>query len=379
MAATNTKRPLNNMHVVACGALSSMTHARFAEFVSLRGGVLTRKATPATSLIVEGENAAGTPRFQQLLQDASASGKVEVVTENQLFRRLGLLPASQNCGLFTIADVASLSGVSGKTLRRWIDLEIVTPVQVDDGVSLFEYAQLADAHNIAALIKLGATPHSIRLALHVAAANGQPLQAAQLVHCHGQQVGYRSPSGQLLAPDGTPAPVGVKTQSSASILPMPIDFNTAVQRALELEQEEEYQQAEEIYQQILAAGPEDEVIYFNLGNVQLAMDAVQLAIASYRKSVQLDPLYAEAWNNLGNAYCQAYQWSKAKAAYKTAIHHAPQYYDAHFNLAGVYFQLEQWASAARFFRHCLQSSDTATRTAAEQMLEEIASAEEAMK
>jgi len=373
MAATYLNTSLNNMHVVACGNLSSMTHARFAEFISRRGGVLMRTVTPSTRLIVEGENAAGTRKFHRLLESADKSSGVEVVTENQLFRRLGLLPEDSNCGLFSIADVAQLAGVPGKVLRGWIDSGLIVPHRVRDGVCLFEYAQLADARSIAALLKRGVAPRAIRHAVAVAESNGVRVRPVQLVHQPGQKLAYRNNDGELVAPDGTAfvsddSACGV--EATLRVIALPVDFSGAVETAIELELQGEFEQAAAIYADVLDAGPEDEVLYFNLGNVQLAMGEVDAAIASYQRSVELDPHYAEAWNNLANAYCDANDLHNAVAAYQTALHHAPQYDDAHFNLAETFFVLGNLRYATRHWRACLSGS-AETQEAARQRLEEV--------
>ncbi len=349
-----------------------MTHAQFAEFISQQGGVLMRTWRPGTGLIVQGEDAAGTRRFHQLLRKATRAGRVEVVTEGQLYRRLGLVPEAASCRLFSIADVARLVKVSGKMLRRWAASGLIQPHAMDDGVSLFRYAQLADARHLATLMQQGVAATTIRKELQTAEENGVTLRPSQLVHYQPQKLGYRNATGELLTVAGDAVEGSSSTQpATACTLKLPLDADAAIQHALDLEQREDYDGAVAMYEQILSAGPADEVVYFNLGNVQLARNCVQPAIQAYRKSLELDPHYAEAWNNLGNAYCDAYDWRRAIEAYGAAIRHAPQYDDAHFNLAETYLLAGRREEAREHYQHCLAASSSETQAAARARLDEM--------
>ena len=53
----------------------------------------------------------------------------------------------------------------------------------------------------------------------------------------------------------------------------------------------------------------------------------------FRKAIELDPKYADAYNNLGNALRGQKKLDEAIAAYRKAIELDPKYANAHNNLA----------------------------------------------
>lgn len=60
-----------------------------------------------------------------------------------------------------------------------------------------------------------------------------------------------------------------------------------------------------------------------LGFCYFSMEKTDLAIAEYRKAVDLQQGYVTAWNNLGDAYEKSKQWRDALAAYQEALAYAP--------------------------------------------------------
>lgn len=60
-----------------------------------------------------------------------------------------------------------------------------------------------------------------------------------------------------------------------------------------------------------------------LGFCYFNMEKVDMAVAEYRKAVELQPGYVTAWNNLGDAYEKMRKWPDAIAAYQQALNYAP--------------------------------------------------------
>jgi cytochrome c-type biogenesis protein CcmH/NrfG len=68
----------------------------------------------------------------------------------------------------------------------------------------------------------------------------------------------------------------------------------------------------------LAADGADVEAHFLLGSAYLESGRFMEAVASLRRSVELDPDYADAWMKLGDAYEKAGIGKEAKAARLTA-------------------------------------------------------------
>lgn len=73
------------------------------------------------------------------------------------------------------------------------------------------------------------------------------------------------------------------------------------------------------FEAMLAAGRDNALLRFSLGNEYLkAGDAAQAA-AHLRRAVEHDPKYSAAWKLLGKALTDAESWQDALAAYRQGI------------------------------------------------------------
>ncbi|KAF8073104.1 PI4KG4 [Scenedesmus sp. PABB004] len=60
-----------------------------------------------------------------------------------------------------------------------------------------------------------------------------------------------------------------------------------------------------------------------LGFCYFSMEKTDMAIAEYKRAVELQQGYVTAWNNLGDAYERSKDWRNAMAAYQEALAYAP--------------------------------------------------------
>ena len=77
---------------------------------------------------------------------------------------------------------------------------------------------------------------------------------------------------------------------------------------------------------------EEAMTYNNLGNAYGVKGAFEQAAAAYRKAVDLDPQYAEAWMNLGVTAMRAGETRMAAEGFKQAAVLLPEDKETHFNL-----------------------------------------------
>ena len=93
---------------------------------------------------------------------------------------------------------------------------------------------------------------------------------------------------------------------------------------------------------------------FQKGNYALVTKKYKNAIKYYKKTIELRPNDAHAYNNLGNVYKELKNYSMAIVAYQNAIMLKPDYASAYYNLGIVYqksnnfdIALESYRKAAR--------------------------------
>jgi tetratricopeptide (TPR) repeat protein len=93
----------------------------------------------------------------------------------------------------------------------------------------------------------------------------------------------------------------------------------ALKDAESLLQKQQYSQAEEKLQALIATQSENPQPWFDLGFAQSHQGKSAEAIASYKKAAQLDPKWFEAQQNLGLALARSGDLPAAAAALKTAV------------------------------------------------------------
>src|SRR2546428_7078103 len=67
-------------------------------------------------------------------------------------------------------------------------------------------------------------------------------------------------------------------------------------------QEGDYEGAAEAFERAVAIGPDDARARYNLALANQFLGYTELAIAGYRRAIDLDPQLIEAYSNLGNLY-----------------------------------------------------------------------------
>lgn len=70
---------------------------------------------------------------------------------------------------------------------------------------------------------------------------------------------------------------------------------------------------------LLAAGRDNALLRFSLGNEYLKAGQPIDAAAHLRRAVEQDPKYSAAWKLLGKALADAEAWNEALAAYREGI------------------------------------------------------------
>ncbi|MBI5889445.1 MAG: tetratricopeptide repeat protein [Nitrosomonadales bacterium] len=154
--------------------------------------------------------------------------------------------------------------------------------------------------------------------------------------------------------------------SGGTVRDVRAELNEAIQTAVEHQQAGRYQQAADIYQQVLQIQPDHAdalhllgliahqtgmhelardlierairiapsipLYLCNIGPVYIALGLHDAALDNYRKIIELQPDNFEAYNNLGHLFNVLGRNDEAQAHYRKALELKPDYAEAHYNL-----------------------------------------------
>ncbi|MGC4073586.1 MAG: tetratricopeptide repeat protein [Nibricoccus sp.] len=100
-------------------------------------------------------------------------------------------------------------------------------------------------------------------------------------------------------------------------------------------------------------GPDLALALVNLGNVLLAENQLDGALAHFRKALEVQPNYADACNNLGSALLQHGRDSEAEPHFRKALSLQPDHANAHYNLGLVLLNRSELDAAIAAFETSL--------------------------
>ena len=116
-----------------------------------------------------------------------------------------------------------------------------------------------------------------------------------------------------------------------------LTLNDAFKLAVKNHHNNELQDAQNYYQQVLELDPNHSETLNNLGVIFLGWGENQKAKDCFEKAIKINSNYAEANYNLGNIFNNLKEYQKAKDCYEKAIKINPNYAEA-FNNLGVIFK-----------------------------------------
>ena len=376
-AAENNATPLlSGRRVAFVGKLAGMSRRDAQQLVRAHGGAAVEGLDPAADLIVVGEDQSPLVDLADLL-DADArrnveTGKATLVTETQLWQRLGFIDEKQNVHrLYTPAMLAGLLRLPVAVIRRWHRRGLIVPAREVRRLPYFDFQEVATARRLAELLAAGVSPKAIEKKLAAVArwlpATQRPLAQLSII-VEGKQLllrqgdGLLEPGGQLRLdfddsaggvadahdlvdvgavpddsrndlPDGDTADALVARVASDDLEPAlaaPAQLRVA---AAQLEDAGQLSSAADMYRAALAAGGPDAETCFLLAELLYRLGDVGAARERYYMAIELDEDYVEARANLGCVLAEMGQHELAAAAFSGALAHHGEYPDAHYHLA----------------------------------------------
>ena len=145
----------------------------------------------AVNMVVIGADQFSVEQHDELLEDnvvaAAANGQMEILSETQLWQRLGMVDPDIEVGQFyTPAMLAQLLELPISTIRRWHRRGLISPTRQVHKLPYFDFQEVASARRLAKLIASGAAPQQIESRLSKLAGLYPDMQRplSQLsVHC----------------------------------------------------------------------------------------------------------------------------------------------------------------------------------------------------
>lgn len=131
-------------------------------------------------------------------------------------------------------------------------------------------------------------------------------------------------------------------------------MKTNLEKAIQLHQSGDYQQAQDLYQQILADEPSNAEANHLMGLLAAQQNQIDTAIQWFEKAVALQQGSALFHNSLANAYKGNKAFAKAEQHYQQSIKLKPDYAQAHNNYGGSLLMQEAYDDALRQFQQAVQ-------------------------
>jgi tetratricopeptide (TPR) repeat protein len=267
--------------------------------------------------------------------------------------------------LYTPAMLAELLNVPVAAIRRWHRRGFLHECQTVRRLPYFDFAEVAIARHLAALLHAGCSLRTIdrklaEFARHVPGL-ARPLADPAVV-----VVGHRlylrkgdelaEPGGQMLIDfDASEEEVAALEFVSPAVLAFEESpTNDLLQAAQDWEDQGELAQAAEAYRILLALdGPTAEG-NFALADLLYRMGDLTAARERFYMAIEIDEEYVEARANLGCVLAENGELELAVAAFEGALKFHLDYADVHFHLANALDRLERHGEAERHWRRFLE-------------------------
>ena len=383
---------LEGKRVAFVGRLASMPRREAAQLVREHGAVVAEKPDPSVHTVVLGEEGlpladSGSPDelFDPATRQAAEEGTLEVITETQLWQRLGLVEAEQDIQrLYTPAMLAELLSVPVAVVRRWHRRGLLQPAREVRRRPYFDFREVATARCLAELLAAGASPRAIEKKLEALARYLPDVERplAQLsVIVEGKQIllrqgdGLLEPGGQLRfdfeaaeprggtaeaapveMPDELPPATGklLSLADRGELSKLATSPDQMLELAAELEEAGHLEAASEVYRAVMAATGPSPDICFQVAELLYRLGDLTGARERYYMAIELDEDYVEARANLGCVLAQTGQSELAVAAFEGALAYHQDYADVHYHLARTLDELDRRQEAQRHWQTFLE-------------------------
>ena len=124
--------------------------------------------------------------------------------------------------------------------------------------------------------------------------------------------------------------------------------------AIQNHQNNNLQDAQNLYNKILEIDPNHSQTLNNLGAIFKELKAYKKAKSCYEKAIEINPKYLDAQYNLGIVFQGLGDRQKAKDFYEKAIEINPKYVNAHNNLGNLFKELGEYQKAKSCYEKAIE-------------------------
>jgi len=373
--------------VVLVGKLASMSRREAEQLVRERGGRIAERPDAETDLIIVSDErtdvrkvAADRELFDDELRARIARGEIELVTESEMWARLGLVEGELGIErLYTPAMLAELLDVSVATIRQWHKRKVLCAKRQVGRLPYFDFEEVRVARKLAQLLEAGCSLAVVNRKLDDLARltpdQSRPLADPAIV-VQGRCLlvrrgdGLAEPSGQLLIDfDAAEAEADNKSKEPAAPATIPFAADTLRKAAAirppgvhpcatedlrtlaaELQENGRIDQAVEVFRAILISGDFTAEDHFGLAELLYQAGDLSAARERYYAAIELDEDFVEARANLGCVLAEHGELDLAEAAFRGALEYHTDYADAHYHLARLLDRVGRSAEASRHWQ-----------------------------
>lgn len=383
---SNATFPLENKTVAFCGKLGGVSKREANRLVRNCGGIPVDMEHADINLVVLGADEIPMSQGKELLNDhlrsKLRSGDLEVISETQLWERLGFVENDDEVQrLYTPAMVAELLKVPVACIRKWHRKGLIQPLREVHRLPYFDFQEVNTARRLAELVEGGASPTQIKKNLEQLADFlpdiDRPLAQLSVI-IEGKNVLLRSddgvvePNGQIRIDFDVDEPISETEDDPEEEVHLAFpsldddvdlesdysqwSFDDLVELACCREDEGKIDEAIELYRTVLISyGPKAE-INFQLAELLYRQGEIEAARERYYATIELDEEFVEARANLGCVLTELGQDELAVSAFRGAIEFHSQFPDVHFHLARTLDRLKQPDEAEVHWREFLKMS-----------------------
>jgi tetratricopeptide (TPR) repeat protein len=351
---------LQDIRLAFVGKLASMAKRDAAQLVRQQGATVLDAPDATVQLVVVGEEAFPPAEIEgqedwldEATQRQVKQGAIEVITETQLWQRLGLVDIQQDIHrLYTPAMLAELLGVPVAVIRRWHRRRLIVPVREVRRLPYFDFQEVATARRLAELLAAGVSPRAIEKKLELLGRFlpnvKRPLAQLSTI-VEGKEILLRQGDG-LLEPGGQLRFDFEVSEDEPPPQAIPTTPEQMCRLAAELEEDGQLAAAAEMYRAVMAAGGPKAEICFQVAELLYRLGDLGGACVRYYMAVELDEDYVEARANLGCVLAEMGQHELAAAAFEGALRYHPDYADVHYHLARTLDEMGQPERAEEHWR-----------------------------
>ncbi len=159
---------LADRRVTLVGKLAGMSRRDAQQLIRAQGAIVAETLDATVDLVVVGENELLSADgiidglFDDVQRRRAESGQLEIITETELWQRLGLVDQEQSVQrLYTPAMLADLLGVPVAVIRRWHRRGLIVPAREVRRLAYFDFQEVATARRLAELLSTGISPAAL--------------------------------------------------------------------------------------------------------------------------------------------------------------------------------------------------------------------------